>query len=549
MSRVWCALTLAATMLAPGLSVATAPMTSDPNGRLIIDFDEPGLFPTTVTATNIGARPEAGALLDGSGEDFLEITFPSGGPIEWTSSRYNSGDTAISIGVANPTNPLSFPPTGQSPFVDNFQAMNTNSNPIDPNSTDLTTLSWRANIQTGALLATPRRNGVDDGYQIDIGQPLGDLFGVAYFVDGFSQGWGFNMVDGEFKNGGNGSSDLVMGHGGAGGGAHEAAFDVSAVYLPYEQGWLGAYVNPQSDDPPSFASAAPGLTPSVVTWNAGQADVRLPGVDSATDGMLFVAPTNSSSTTRIASAFPNGSGGWTTTVRLDDDADATGETILQSGNGFQFLYVPYFAENLQGGLVNGDDGSFMTGAGQDLVSLTRTEAGEYALSVFDADGTTKLNGDDGMLMLSIADTLAGSETLGSRAFMSYEFDADSGDFVIQARELAAAGGGSDDGFGNDFDLVDTDFYFAWVDFDNPLFLYEGDYNRDGVVNAADYTVWRDGLPQADGNGDSVVDDLDYDLWAANYGLGAATIRSTVSVPEPQALALLLSGFLVSLRRR
>ena len=47
----------------------------------------------------------------------------------------------------------------------------------------------------------------------------------------------------------------------------------------------------------------------------------------------------------------------------------------------------------------------------------------------------------------------------------------------------------------------------------------GDYNGDGSVDAADYTVWRDtfgamgaDLP-ADGNGDMVVDSLDYDLVA------------------------------------
>ena len=53
---------------------------------------------------------------------------------------------------------------------------------------------------------------------------------------------------------------------------------------------------------------------------------------------------------------------------------------------------------------------------------------------------------------------------------------------------------------------------------------EGDYNGDGVVNAADYTVWRDTLTQsttpyadADGDGSAVVDTPDYNVWADNYG--------------------------------
>ncbi|TWT97008.1 hypothetical protein Pla108_27850 [Botrimarina colliarenosi] len=49
----------------------------------------------------------------------------------------------------------------------------------------------------------------------------------------------------------------------------------------------------------------------------------------------------------------------------------------------------------------------------------------------------------------------------------------------------------------------------------------GDFNGDGLVDAADYTVWRDtegtGDLRADANGDQVIDGLDYDLWVANYG--------------------------------
>jgi CSLREA domain-containing protein len=56
----------------------------------------------------------------------------------------------------------------------------------------------------------------------------------------------------------------------------------------------------------------------------------------------------------------------------------------------------------------------------------------------------------------------------------------------------------------------------------------GDYNFDGVVNAGDYTVWRNTLGatndlRADGSGeefgvpDGVVDELDYAFWKANFG--------------------------------
>jgi len=54
----------------------------------------------------------------------------------------------------------------------------------------------------------------------------------------------------------------------------------------------------------------------------------------------------------------------------------------------------------------------------------------------------------------------------------------------------------------------------------------GDYNGDGSVNVADYTVWRntegsvDDL-RADGNGDGTVDQADYDLWKSHADAGAA----------------------------
>jgi hypothetical protein len=76
----------------------------------------------------------------------------------------------------------------------------------------------------------------------------------------------------------------------------------------------------------------------------------------------------------------------------------------------------------------------------------------------------------------------------------------------------------------------------------PAGFLPGDYNHDGVVAAADYTVWRNQLGAvaylgtaslrfdpfpislqgrtvfyADGNGDGYVDALDYAVWRGNFG--------------------------------
>jgi hypothetical protein len=83
----------------------------------------------------------------------------------------------------------------------------------------------------------------------------------------------------------------------------------------------------------------------------------------------------------------------------------------------------------------------------------------------------------------------------------------------------------------------------------------GDYNGDGVVDAADYTVWRDttgstgpGLA-ADGNGDMTVDAADYAIWRANFGTSQAASSSlaAAAVPEPTAAWLLLVSIALAWR--
>jgi hypothetical protein len=77
----------------------------------------------------------------------------------------------------------------------------------------------------------------------------------------------------------------------------------------------------------------------------------------------------------------------------------------------------------------------------------------------------------------------------------------------------------------------------------------GDYNGDGVVNAADYTVWRNSLGQtvtpgsgADGSSNGVIDTDDYTFWKGRFGAtsGSAALGSA-SVPEPSSALCLAIG--------
>ncbi len=79
----------------------------------------------------------------------------------------------------------------------------------------------------------------------------------------------------------------------------------------------------------------------------------------------------------------------------------------------------------------------------------------------------------------------------------------------------------------------------------------GDYNEDGTVDAADYTVWRNTLGSTTdlrANGDNfgasanIIDQADYAFWKANFGQGTGGGSSAIAntaVPEPATLVLLV----------
>ncbi|MEX2092105.1 MAG: hypothetical protein WD971_05480, partial [Pirellulales bacterium] len=128
-------------------------------------------------------------------------------------------------------------------------------------------------------------------------------------------------------------------------------------------------------------------------------------------------------------------------------------------------------------------------------------------------------------------------------------------------------------------LVNEDIYFdlritSWTDghtSSSPGFTYlraeppaaepTGDYNGDHIVDAADYTIWRDTLGSTTdlrANGDNTgesedkIDDADYVFWKAHFGdlvpLGAGG-GQVATVPEPTMLVLVLIGLINLLMMR
>ncbi len=82
----------------------------------------------------------------------------------------------------------------------------------------------------------------------------------------------------------------------------------------------------------------------------------------------------------------------------------------------------------------------------------------------------------------------------------------------------------------------------------------GDYNGNGVVDMADYVLWRNGGPlQNDVNTPGVVDASDYTYWRSRFGATSGSgsgLGSGSAVPEPTCIAMLIIGIAgVTLQRR
>ncbi|WP_425399017.1 PEP-CTERM sorting domain-containing protein [Aeoliella sp.] len=87
----------------------------------------------------------------------------------------------------------------------------------------------------------------------------------------------------------------------------------------------------------------------------------------------------------------------------------------------------------------------------------------------------------------------------------------------------------------------------------------GDYNNDGVVNLADYTVWRNNLGSSvalanenpDATTPGVVDEEDYAFWKSRFGATSnpGAIATVQAVPEPSTMAGVLCLAVVLFARR
>jgi hypothetical protein len=95
-----------------------------------------------------------------------------------------------------------------------------------------------------------------------------------------------------------------------------------------------------------------------------------------------------------------------------------------------------------------------------------------------------------------------------------------------------------------YGLTDGTFVRGLVEYVADSSTIDGDYNHSGVVDAADYVLWRKD-PAANGG------PTGYDTWRANFGKTSGLASGQTAIPEPSALVLLVIGSLAGngLRRR
>ncbi len=242
------------------------------------------------------------------------------------------------------------------------------------------------------------------------------------------------------------------------------------------------------------------------------------GVDSRTDGLLFVIANNNDNVTVQTGPFADGNG-WD--IRVEDNA--TNHAATGEDREWSFVYLPYDTEGLVGGYYDGLANSNLASVGD--FTMNRLATGQYELTVPGESPET------GMLILSVAHQATSTVTAPDDNVLTYEASP-TGSFLIDSYDLPALG------------FQDTKFVWAFLSFENPIspFVLPGDFNGDGTVDAGDYQVWRAQFGQAgqslsaDGNGDGLVDAADYVVWrkGLNTPLGA---NENGVVPEPMTIAL------------
>lgn len=255
--------------------------------------------------------------------------------------------------------------------------------------------------ESGAGIVTPNTYRIADGIPGANVNPRQ----AASYTGRYTSSTGNSFAD---------ASWLALGHiVGAGGG--ESNFPVSLAYFPYSEGWYAGTV--LADGMPGVATEAPGsplmgnFEEVTVTHNSGATPItytiEIEGHDSTWfnadtnrynrgSGMLFVTDAANEASPNYTMAAPV-EGGWEVSIY-----DQQTNFPASISGPFNFVYIPFAAPNLIGGIIN-TDASVIQGVGDfqafDASPVTGN-SGEYFLVFPDGEGGY-YDETDGILMLTI----------------------------------------------------------------------------------------------------------------------------------------------------
>jgi len=283
----------------------------------------------------------------------------------------------------------------------------------------------------------------------------------------------------------------------------------------------------------------------------------------------------------VRATGPGLSWGWGTTF-FDYDNDADVDLAATDGfvTGYTSDRTTLWRNNLDGTFtdVSVASGITDTGQGRGLIHVDFDVDGDLDVVISNYASAPIVYRNDGgnqnhWLRIETEGTISNRDGIG--VFITVTPDMDnpqlfqvweirSGDSYLSQSEMAAHFGLGD--LEGTVDLVEIEWptsgirqRYVDVPVDTTLFARErllGDFNSDGLVDAADYTLWRNSVGStgtelpADvagpgGRPDGVVDQHDYLCWSANFGLsftaGSAARATLAAVPEPFAGVVWLSA--------
>ncbi len=290
---------------------------------------------------------------------------------------------------------------------------------------------------------------------------------------------------------------------------------------------------------------------TVNEWQQNQSPSDLTDAQVIAIGGDRTAIVSSSSTVYRATVGGQEGAKMTVHIQTGETLTTFGETKIDEGGQIELL-----SGKLNAQFINIEEGGILSGGG-DVFSGTgpirspvrtagRIEVGYGSDNLSDID-TIAIDGDlsvleTGVVAIDLGGTTAGSQhdllDVTRNAFLSGTLEVNllSGysPIVGDTFTLLTAGNSITGTFDNKLlpsgFLWDVQYNATSVVLEVTGIGLEGDFDGNGTVDAADYTIWRDGLG-------TTYTQADYQLWVNNYGMTLPASSSASAIPEPTGVAM------------